>query len=128
MRVHKVERPYFRPPIPRDDQETAHYINIMLQCWEENPEDRPTIGTLRRVMRAVNPMWVLVYHNFQPISNELIGFLFCLFTRKGNIVDAMVKRLEKYACNLEELVASKTEELVQEKKKTDRLLYRMLPP
>ena len=39
----------------------------------------------------------------------------------------MVKKLERYANNLEELVDKRTEELFQEKKKTDQLLYRMLP-
>ena len=39
----------------------------------------------------------------------------------------MLDKLEKYADNLEELVAKRTEELVAEKEKTDLLLYRMLP-
>ena len=36
-------------------------------------------------------------------------------------------KLERYANNLEEIVEKRTEELVDEKKKTDMLLYRMLP-
>ena len=40
----------------------------------------------------------------------------------------MIQKLEKYANNLEEIVESRTSELVEEKKKTDVLLYRMLPP
>lgn len=39
----------------------------------------------------------------------------------------MIQKLEKYANNLEEIVEARTEELVEEKKKTDLLLYRMLP-
>ena len=35
--------------------------------------------------------------------------------------------LEKYASNLESLVQQRTGELMEEKKKTDMLLYRMLP-
>ena len=39
----------------------------------------------------------------------------------------MVKMMEKYANDLEDLVADRTRELNEEKKKTDELLYRMLP-
>ncbi len=42
-------------------------------------------------------------------------------------MDNMLKMMEKYANNLEELVADKTKQLTEEKKKTDLLLYRMLP-
>lgn len=42
-------------------------------------------------------------------------------------MDNMLRKLEKYACNLEELVEQRTSELVVEKKKTDQLLYRLLP-
>ena len=42
-------------------------------------------------------------------------------------MDNMIQKLEKYANNLEEIVEARTEELVEEKKKTDLLLYRMLP-
>ena len=42
-------------------------------------------------------------------------------------MDNMLTMMEKYADNLEELVDVRTAELVEEKKKTDMLLYRMLP-
>ena len=38
-----------------------------------------------------------------------------------------MKMMEKYASNLEELVGERTRQLTDEKKKTDMLLYRMLP-
>ena len=47
--------------------------------------------------------------------------------RKINIMDTMVQKLERYANNLEDIVDKRTEELIHEKKKTDQLLYRMLP-
>ena len=48
--------------------------------------------------------------------------------RKDNIMDNMLQMLEKYANNLEDIVEQRTEQLIEEKKKTDSLLYRMLPP
>ena len=43
-------------------------------------------------------------------------------------MDSMIKKLEKYADNLENIVQQRTAELINEKQKTDMLLYRMLPP
>ena len=39
----------------------------------------------------------------------------------------MLDMMEKYANNLEDIVEQRTVELVEEKKKTDTLLFRMLP-
>ena len=39
----------------------------------------------------------------------------------------MIVLLEKYASNLEGLVAQRTKELVDEKERADQLLYQMLP-
>jgi len=42
-------------------------------------------------------------------------------------MDSMIQKLEKYADNLEDIVKQRTAELLDEKQKTDVLLYRMLP-
>ena len=42
-------------------------------------------------------------------------------------MDSMLQKLEKYADNLENIVQHRTSELMEEKQKTDMLLYRMLP-
>lgn len=42
-------------------------------------------------------------------------------------MDTMVQKMETYANNLEEIVVERTRLLVEEKKRTDTLLYRMLP-
>ena len=44
-----------------------------------------------------------------------------------NIVESMFKMLEKYSNDLEEIVKDRTEQLEEEKKKTEQLLTRMLP-
>ena len=55
------------------------------------------------------------------------SFLFLFLRRKTNIFDNVVYMMEKYADNLEELVIERTGQLIEEKKKTDALLERMLP-
>ena len=42
-------------------------------------------------------------------------------------MDNMLRMMEKYATNLEEVINERTRQLTEEKKKTDMLLYRMLP-
>lgn len=44
-----------------------------------------------------------------------------------NIVDNMIKRMDDYAANLEIKIEERTRDLHEEKRKTDMLLYRMLP-
>lgn len=48
--------------------------------------------------------------------------------RKTNIIDSMLRMLEQYSSNLEELIRERTEELEIEKLKTEKLLTQMLPP
>ena len=59
------------------------------------------------------------------INSSNLGYAHC---RKFDIMDSMIQKLEKYADNLENIVQHRTAELIDEKQKTDMLLYRMLPP
>ena len=52
----------------------------------------------------------------------------CGRCRKFDIMDSMLHKLEKYADSLENIVQQRTALLIDEKHKTDMLLYRMLPP
>ncbi|VDL68714.1 unnamed protein product [Nippostrongylus brasiliensis] len=47
--------------------------------------------------------------------------------KRRNLMDHVMNTLENYASSLEAEVAQRTVELVEEKKKSDILLYRMLP-
>lgn len=42
-------------------------------------------------------------------------------------MDNMLKMMERYSSRLEDIVAERTAQLAEEKRKTDALLYRMLP-
>ncbi|VVC38134.1 Adenylyl cyclase class-4/guanylyl cyclase,Receptor, ligand binding region,Protein kinase [Cinara cedri] len=93
----------FRPPLELLENNFDFVRDCLEDCWAENPDDRPDFKTIRVKLR---PM------------------------RKGmrpNIFDNMMAMMEKYANNLEVLVDERTDQLVEEKKKTDALLYEMLP-
>ncbi|XP_049826749.1 guanylate cyclase 32E isoform X1 [Aethina tumida] len=101
--VKKVDKSVpFRPPL--DDLGVSSYIiRCMKACWEEDPETRPDIRYVRVILK------------------EMQAGL------KPNIFDNMLAIMEKYAYNLESLVQERTNQLTEEKKKTDALLHRMLP-
>jgi C4-dicarboxylate-specific signal transduction histidine kinase len=61
---------------------------------------------------------------FTVAEQSLSLYLFC---RRYNIMDNMLRMMEKYANNLEEVIGERTRQLIEEKKKADTLLYRMLP-
>lgn len=42
-------------------------------------------------------------------------------------MDNLVKMMEDYTSNLESVVAERTQELTEEKKKIDLILYKMMP-
>ena len=81
---------------------TSHYNPRYPQrikhCWEERPSARPSFTEIKKQLHNINP-------------------------NKENPVDMMMKLMEKYSKHLESIVAERTFELVEEKKKTDRLLY-----
>ena len=66
--------------------------------------------------------------NCTAFYKHLVHLRVALDCRKVDIVDSMLLKLEKYADNLENIVAQRTSELEEEKQKTDMLLNRMLPP
>ncbi|CAG9824690.1 unnamed protein product, partial [Phaedon cochleariae] len=91
-----------RPPL--ENFGAAEYImKCMKACWHEEPELRPDIRYVRVRLK------------------EMQAGL------KPNIFDNMLAIMEKYAYNLEGLVQERTNQLTEEKKKTDALLHRMLP-
>ncbi|WAR24227.1 ANPRA-like protein [Mya arenaria] len=72
------------------------------QCWDDDPEMRPTFDAIKKTIHRINPS-------------------------KLSPVDLMMAMMEKYSKHLESIVTDRTQDLVAEKAKTDRLLYSMLP-
>ncbi|XP_026792730.3 retinal guanylyl cyclase 2 isoform X2 [Pangasianodon hypophthalmus] len=103
--VQKVKKP---PPLCRPtvspDHAPLECIQLMKRCWNEQPERRPTFDE--------------IFDQFKNINKG----------KKTNIIDSMLRMLEQYSSNLEELIRERTEELEIEKQKTEKLLTQMLPP
>ncbi|KAG6800192.1 guanylate cyclase 32E [Apis mellifera caucasica] len=93
----------FRPPLNQLEN-CFHFVrDCLIECWAEDPEARPDFKIVRNKLR--------------PLRKGM----------KPNIFDNMMAMMEKYANNLEALVDERTDQLTEEKKKTDALLYEMLP-
>ncbi|XP_061664804.1 retinal guanylyl cyclase 2 isoform X4 [Syngnathoides biaculeatus] len=103
--IEKLRRP---PPLCRPlvgvDCAPLECIQLMKQCWSELVEKRPTFEE--------------IFDKFKDINKG----------KKTNIIDSMLRMLEQYSSNLEELIRERTEELEIEKQKTEKLLTQMLPP
>ncbi|KAI3420122.1 hypothetical protein GPALN_003446 [Globodera pallida] len=85
---------------PRRGRSTIHLIR---DCWVEAPNERPTIEKVRQKLRQMNA------------------------GQSVNLMDYVFGMLEQYANKLEEEVQERTRELEGEKRKSDILLYRMMP-
>ncbi|KAH8346975.1 hypothetical protein KR059_003637 [Drosophila kikkawai] len=99
----RMQRP-FRPDLEPNGDTKADINGIIRRCWAEDPAERPDFNTLKSMIRRFNK------------DNET-----------GNIVDNLLKRMELYANNLEELVEERTQDYHEEKKKCEKLLYQLLP-
>ncbi|XP_011864195.1 PREDICTED: guanylate cyclase 32E [Vollenhovia emeryi] len=93
----------FRPPLDQLENTFDFVRNCLLDCWAEEAELRPDFRAIRQKLK--------------PLQKGM----------KVNIFDNMMAMMEKYANNLEALVDERTDQLTEEKKKTDALLYEMLP-
>uniref|UniRef100_A0A8B9HW13 Guanylate cyclase n=1 Tax=Astyanax mexicanus TaxID=7994 RepID=A0A8B9HW13_ASTMX len=100
--VDKVRSP---PPLCRPtvsvDEAPLEVIQLMKQAWSKEPDLRPT---------------------FEEIFKQTISK-----GKKTNIIDSMLRMLEQYSTNLEDLIRERTEELEVERQKTDALVAQMLP-
>uniref|UniRef100_A0A8C2XTM6 Guanylate cyclase n=1 Tax=Cyclopterus lumpus TaxID=8103 RepID=A0A8C2XTM6_CYCLU len=79
-------------------------IQLMKRCWNEQQDKRLSFEE--------------IFDQFKNINKG----------KKTNIIDSMLRMLEQYSSNLEELIRERTEELEMEKQKTEKLLTQMLPP
>ncbi|CEF69625.1 Atrial natriuretic peptide receptor 1 [Strongyloides ratti] len=93
-------RPILKPAV---EDITPALIHLVKDMWCEEPNERPKSGVVKKLIKEMNP------------------------GKSNNLMDHVYGILENYAANLEEEIQERTKELVEEKKKADLLLSRMLP-
>uniref|UniRef100_A0AC35U5Z3 Guanylate cyclase n=1 Tax=Rhabditophanes sp. KR3021 TaxID=114890 RepID=A0AC35U5Z3_9BILA len=100
----KSSNSIIRPTII-DDRSTIHpdLAALLLDCWNINPEIRPTIRRVR-----------LNTEHYLKV--------------KGSLVDQMIRTMEQYANNLEKVVQERTGMLEDANVRADKLLSQLLPP
>uniref|UniRef100_A0A0N4Z4T1 Guanylate cyclase n=1 Tax=Parastrongyloides trichosuri TaxID=131310 RepID=A0A0N4Z4T1_PARTI len=93
-------RPILKPAV---DDITPALLHLIKDMWSEEPSDRPKADTVKKLIKEMNP------------------------GKSNNLMDHVYGILENYAASLEEDIQERTKELLEEKKKADILLSRMLP-
>ncbi|XGW02592.1 hypothetical protein V3C99_014548 [Haemonchus contortus] len=94
-----------RPPlnVNTDLEIEPALLHLIRDCWAERPSERPSVDVLKSNLKSMDP------------------------NRNGNLMDYVFNMLEQYASTLESEVEDRTKQLKEEQKKSDVLLYRMLP-
>ncbi|XP_070196504.1 atrial natriuretic peptide receptor 1-like [Littorina saxatilis] len=104
----------WKPPLPQHELDTQNedpdfvcpspveYTKLIQQCWADKAEERPTFDSVKKTLQRINP-------------------------NKLSAVDTMMAMMEKYSKHLESIVDERTQQLVEEKQRTDTLLYSMMP-
>ncbi|RWS28371.1 atrial natriuretic peptide receptor 1-like protein, partial [Leptotrombidium deliense] len=95
--------PPFRPEISRNDC-PSDLLDLVHQCWEEDPQKRPSFPAIRSILKRTN-----------------IGY------DGDNFLENLLSRMEQYTNNLEQLVEQRTNAFLEEKQKSEELLYEILP-
>uniref|UniRef100_UPI003AAE64C0 retinal guanylyl cyclase 2-like n=1 Tax=Centroberyx gerrardi TaxID=166262 RepID=UPI003AAE64C0 len=102
-----VERLKQPPPLCRPvvsvDEAPTECLNLMTECWNEDPSKRPSFDEIFKQFRGINR------------------------GKRANIIDSMLRMLEQYSSNLEDLIRERTDELEIERNKTEKLIGQLLP-
>ncbi|XP_060922256.1 retinal guanylyl cyclase 2-like [Limanda limanda] len=98
----KTPPPLFRPVVSVDEA-PSECLSLMNECWNEDPSKRPSFDEIFKQFRGINR------------------------GKRANIIDSMLRMLEQYSSNLEDLIRERTDELEVERSKTEKLIGQLLP-
>ena len=103
--IHYVRKrciPPFRPHVTLQTGLDARLLDIMKNCWNEWPEDRPMFRELKPLMKQIRGEGI-------------------------EILDNMIEMMENYSRDLDRTVRERTDMYRKEKTKSNELLYRCVP-
>uniref|UniRef100_A0A915M913 Guanylate cyclase domain-containing protein n=1 Tax=Meloidogyne javanica TaxID=6303 RepID=A0A915M913_MELJA len=102
----QIIRPTFpnQRNISNEEGYNLQLLSAIEACWLELPEMRPNIKRMKTMVNS----------NLKS-------------TGSGSLVDQMMKMMEEYTTNLEQLVKERTQQLEEAQQQADRLLKNMLP-
>ncbi|XP_076014075.1 retinal guanylyl cyclase 2-like [Genypterus blacodes] len=101
-RVKQPPPPLCRPLVSVDEAPTE-CLSLMTECWNEDATKRPSFDQVFKQFRGINR------------------------GKRANIIDSMLRMLEQYSSNLEDLIRERTDELEIERSKTEKLIGQLLP-
>uniref|UniRef100_T1KEH2 Guanylate cyclase n=1 Tax=Tetranychus urticae TaxID=32264 RepID=T1KEH2_TETUR len=109
--VNNIVRHDLRPDVPLDLCENKELYHHMVRCWSREPHSRPDFNHIKREIRLIARS---SGQNEDSPENT-------------TLTEKLLQRMEQYATELESIVEQRTSELAEEKKKTEELLYQILP-
>ncbi|KAL5019877.1 hypothetical protein ScPMuIL_002769 [Solemya velum] len=102
-KIRKGGNPPHRPKLDPSTVD-SEIMDLLRECWSDDPLLRPSFRQIRQRLKSAS--WSAPH---------------------GNFFDTLLHRMEQYANNLEGLVEERTEAFLEEKRKSEELLYHILP-
>ena len=103
LKVKRGAIPPLRPRIPLSALVVPEMMDLVEQCWAENPEMRPT------------------FHKVRQSLTELLG------KTGDSIVDYLIRSMEQHASRLEAQVEERTGQFMEQKTRSSNILSQLLP-
>ncbi|CAK9290414.1 unnamed protein product [Gordionus sp. m RMFG-2023] len=92
---------------------------LMIACWAQNSKSRPTFPCIKSLFKSIMRNDAKQNNNVSSNNSKLSSF--------DNVMEVLLSRMEKYANSLEVMVEERTEDYLEEKKRSEKILYQVLP-
>ncbi|VDM64237.1 unnamed protein product [Angiostrongylus costaricensis] len=133
-----------RPPLNTEDNTNSSMAALVKHCWTEEPNERPTSDEVMSFIKELNDkkssnLMDHVFHILEQYASNLehevknFPFLFLSLVQNlekeisGLIIPLSFSELKTSSRRTNFQIEARMQELIEEKKRSDILLYRMLP-